>query len=370
MVVTSRDEAPATLKPAYDRASELKAFDDTKLGVKGLVDAGVTEIPRIFYSPPDDMDNSASGDTQFSIPVIDVQGIEKDVIKRKEIVESIRDASETWGFFQLVNHGIPVSVLEEMKEGVRRFYEQDAQVKKEFYTRDPLRPVVYNSNFDLYSAPATNWRDTFYCRMAPNPPKAEDLPAACGDILEQYSKLVMKIGILLLELLSEALGLNPNHLNDIDCSEGLTVACHYYPACPQPGLTIGASKHADSAFLVVLLQDHIGGLQVLHQDKWVDVPPVPGALVVNIGDLMQLITNDRFKSVEHRVLANSVGPRVSAAGFFSTGSRPTSKIYGPIKELLSANNPPKYRETTVSSYVKYFSEKGLDGTSALPHFRL
>ena len=97
----------------------------------------------------------------------------------------------------------------------------------------------------------------------------------------------MKLGILLLELLSEALGLNPNHLNDIDCSEGLTVLCHYYPACPQPELTIGASKHADDAFLIVLLQDHIGGLQVLHQDKWVDVPPVPGALVVNIGDLMQ-----------------------------------------------------------------------------------
>jgi hypothetical protein len=183
MVVTSRDEAPATLKPVYDRASELKAFDDTKLGVKGLVDAGVTEIPRIFYSPPDDMDNSASGDTQFSIPVIDVQGIEKDVIKRKEIVESIRGASETWGFFQLVNHGIPVSVLEEMKEGARRFYELDAQVKKEFYTRDPMRPVVYNSNFDLYSAPATNWRDTFLCQMAPDPPKLEDLPAACGYVI-------------------------------------------------------------------------------------------------------------------------------------------------------------------------------------------
>jgi hypothetical protein len=69
-------------------------------------------------------------------------------------------------------------------------------------------------------------------------------------------------------------------------------------------------------------------------------------------------------------LANRVGPRVSVASFFSTGSRPTSKIYGPIKELLSANNPPKYRETTVSNYVKYYNEKGLDGTSALPHFRL
>jgi hypothetical protein len=77
-----------------------------------------------------------------------------------------------------------VSVLEEMKEGVRRFHEQDTQVKKELYTRDPMRPVVYNSNFDLYSAPATNWRDTFFCQMAPNPPNPEDLPAACRYICD------------------------------------------------------------------------------------------------------------------------------------------------------------------------------------------
>jgi hypothetical protein len=180
MVATGRDEVPATLKPDYDRASELKAFDDTKLGVKGLVDAGITVIPRIFYQPPDDFDNtSVSGDTHSCIPVIDLQGIDQDVIKRKEVVERLRDASETWGFFQVVNHTIPVSVLEEMKEGVRRFFEQDNDVRKELYTRDLTRKLVYNSNFDLYSAPATCWRDTFLCIMAPDPPNSEDLPAVC-----------------------------------------------------------------------------------------------------------------------------------------------------------------------------------------------
>ena len=84
----------------------------------------------------------------------------------------------------------------------------------------------------------------------------------------------------------------------------------------------------------------------------------------------QLITNDRFKSVEHRVLANQVGPRVSVACFFCTGLQPSPKLYGPIKELLSEDNPPKYRETTVRDYCNYFSEKGFDGTSSLPHFRL
>ena len=108
------------------------------------------------------------------------------------------------------------------------------------------------------------------------------------DILAEYSKQLMKLGNFLLELLSEALGLNPNHLNDIDCSEGLQVLGHYYPACPQPELTLGTTKHADNSFLTVLLQDHIGGLQVLYQDKRIDIPPVPGALVVNIGDFLQV----------------------------------------------------------------------------------
>ena len=76
-----------------------------------------------------------------------------------------------------------MSVLEEMKEGVRRFYEQDTEIKKELYTRDRTRSVVYNSNFDLYSGVATNWRDTFSCMMAPNPPKLQDLPASCRYVI-------------------------------------------------------------------------------------------------------------------------------------------------------------------------------------------
>nr|AFK46776.1 unknown [Lotus japonicus] len=349
--------------------SERKAFDETKAGVKGLVDARVKKIPTLFHRQPDKFEK-ASNLGNHVIPVIDLASIDKDPTLRQEIVHKLREASETWGFFQVVNHGIPLSVLEEIKNGVKRFFEQDSEVTKGFYTRDKVKSFTYNSNFDIYSSPALNWRDTFTCYMAPDAPKPEDLPVVCRDILLEYGKHVMNLATLLFELLSEALGLNPSHLKDMGCAEGLVALGHYYPACPEPQLTVGTTKHSDADFLTVLLQDHIGGLQVLHQNEWVNVIPESGALVVNVGDFLQIITNDRFKSVEHRVLANHVGPRISVACFFSTGHRSSSKLYGPIKELLSKDNPPKYRGITVADYSAYFEEKGMDGTTALTHYML
>ncbi|KAK7350511.1 hypothetical protein VNO77_09210 [Canavalia gladiata] len=361
-----------TSEPNVDsKLSERRAFDETKAGVKGLVDAGVNKIPTLFHHQHDKFEKASNlGNTCHVIPVIDLADIDKDPGKRQGLVDIVKKASETWGFFQVVNHDIPVSVLEEMKNGVKRFHEMDTEAKKEFYTRDRLISFAYNSNFDLYSSPALNWRDTFKCYLYPHSPKPDEFPQVCRDILLQYGEHIMKLGTLLFELLSEGLGLSPNHLKDMGCAEGLVTLGHYYPACPEPQLTVGTPKHSDNDFLTVLLQDHIGGLQVLYQDKWIDIPPVPGALVVNIGDLLQLITNDIYKSGQHRVLANHVGPRISVACFFGTGAKTSSKLFGPIKELLSEENPPIYRETTVSDFDAFFVAKGLDGTSALTHYRI
>ncbi|KAK9109764.1 hypothetical protein Sjap_017824 [Stephania japonica] len=364
------DEIPSH----YDRRQEVEAFDSTKAGVRGLVEDGVTKVPRMFFSPPDwNSEKIASKDSDhFRIPVIDLGGTNLesvDAVGHKEIVSQVRRAAETWGFFQIVDHGIPVEILDEMLQGVRKFHELPKEERSKYYTRNASKGIVYNSNFDLYTAPAANWRDTIACFVTPVSPNPDDLPREIRDTLKEYSKQIMKLGVALFELLSEALGLNPSHLNDMGCSEGLVFAGHYYPKCPEPELTMGTSKHSDNDFLTVLLQDQLGGLQVHFQDEWIDVTPMHGGLVVNVGDLLQLISNDKFKSAEHRVLSNHAGPRMSAS-FFSTTTLPSTRTFGPIKELLSQENPPLYREIMIPEYVKVSNEKGLDGTSPLSQFKL
>jgi isopenicillin N synthase-like dioxygenase len=112
----------------------------------------------------------------------------------------------------------------------------------------------------------------------------------CSDALFEYAKQVKNLGDELFELLSEALGLKPSYLTDIECNQGQIILSHYYPPCPEPELAIGTSLHSDSGFLTILLQDEIGGLQILHDGRWVDIVPTSGAFIVNVADLLQVNT--------------------------------------------------------------------------------
>ncbi|GAB2217699.1 hypothetical protein Droror1_Dr00000903 [Drosera rotundifolia] len=359
----------------YDRKTELKAFDESKAGVKGLLDAGVTSLPRIFVNnqtlPLDGLTVVTNDDqTQAGIPIIDLGGVNDVPARREEIIKEILDACGTWGFFQIVNHGIPQTMLNEIREGVLKFHELDTETKKKYYTREyGKKKFIYNSNYYLFEGPVTNWRDTITAVMAPVAADPQEIPEVCREIIIDYSKEVIRLGHTLFELFSESMGLHPNHLKDIDCAEEMMLLGHYYPPCPEPEKAIGINNHKDNDFLTILLQDQVGGLQVLNDNKWVEVPYVPGALVINTGDLLQLISNDRFKSVVHRVQSKKVGPRISVAGFF----RPVywnPRPFGPIKEILSEENPAIYRECTNKEYLQTYFSTGQDGTPALDKFKL
>ncbi|KAG9441485.1 hypothetical protein H6P81_017339 [Aristolochia fimbriata] len=191
------------------------------------------------------------------------------------------------------------------------------------------------------------------------------------EIFEEYVKHVRNLGETLFELISEAVGLRRDRLKEAKCEEGMLVSCHYYPPCPDNSDArpkLGSVQHCDPSFLTLLLQDQIGGLQVFHEGNWVDVTPLHGALVVNVGDFLRLMTNDQLKSVVHRVLVDRVSPRLSVACLYTATTSTTR--FGPLKEFVSESNASRYREITGKEYFVHLLSKVKDNTRGLAEFEI
>ncbi|XP_028752523.1 1-aminocyclopropane-1-carboxylate oxidase homolog 12-like [Neltuma alba] len=251
---------------------------------------------------------------------------------------------------------------------MKAVHELPAEVKAPLFKRE-MEGVSLRSNMDLYHSNAAYWRDSLLIRFGPVPINPEEIPEVCRERLIDYNERTLPVKDLLLELLSEGLGLSRGKFKELTFGEAVTLSGHYYPYCPQPDLTIGFRSHTDPGILTLLLQDSMGGLQVKYKEGWVDVKPVREALVVNIGDLLQIISNEKYKSVDHRVLAsNRREARVSIATFFNPGA--AENVYGPLEELTSAGDPPRYRRVTYKDYMHKFFSKEIDGTSQTDYFRI
>lgn len=110
--------------------------------------------------------------------------------------------------------------------------------------------------------------------------------------MAEYCKKVRGLAVRLLQGISESLGLERDYINKALAKHGQHMAINYYPPCPQPELTYGLPGHADPNVVTLLLQDDVGGLQVLKGGKWVAVKPIPHTFIVNLGDQMQVRTRN------------------------------------------------------------------------------
>ncbi|GMN47123.1 hypothetical protein TIFTF001_016300 [Ficus carica] len=141
---------------------------------------------------------------------------------------------------------------------------------------------------------------------------------------------------------------------------------NYYPKCPNPELTAGVGRHSDISTITILLQDDSGGLYVRREgseaDSWIHVPPVTDALVINVGDVLQIMSNGLYKSVEHRVLPNKNKNRISIPIFVNPGP---DAIIGPQPQVLETGEKPRYKQVLYSDYFNHFFSKPHDGKKAI-----
>ena len=173
----------------YDRMKELKEFDESKAGVKGLSDSGIISIPRIFVHPPESVSDTVKKpeDSQppISIPVIDLFGVNS-LSDRPKIVDQIKRAAKEWGFFQVINHGIPLSVQNDTVSAVKAFFDLPVDAKAKHYKRlAGERGVTHASNFDLFRSAAASWRDSLQVRQLPE--GAEEEAAVAEELPTQLS---------------------------------------------------------------------------------------------------------------------------------------------------------------------------------------
>ncbi|KAG0469341.1 hypothetical protein HPP92_018669 [Vanilla planifolia] len=338
-----------------NRLEALEAFDESKVGVKGLVDGGATTIPFFFRQTNRSVNPSPR---HLSVPVVDLS------LPRDVAVSAILSAARQWGFFQLLNYALPIPLVRRALSAVRSFHELPAADRSRFYTRKTESGVSYFSNIDLFLSSAASWRDTLQIKTSPTPPNPERIPAVCREELLEWDAAATELARMVMGILAEGMGVEKERLEMMTCLEGRVIVGHYYPPCPEPEATAGVVQHTDPAVLTLLLQDEIGGLQIRKEGDdgefcWVDVNPAPGAIVVNVGDLLQMISNDEYKSVEHRVLANShEDARVSIAMFFNPSKSEDSDIYGPLQELPHILLLPHSQAISIST-VASFSKSNL-----------
>ncbi|KAL5729444.1 gibberellin 3beta-dioxygenase [Ranunculus cassubicifolius] len=308
----------------------------------------VREVPESHAWPPI-LDYPAKDSYQIeSVPIIDLKGAKS--------AKLIGNACENWGVFQVTNHGIPLRLLEDVESQGRRLFSLPSHQKlKAARTPDGISgygrarissffpKLMWSEGFTMVGSPIEHARQLW----------PQDYKKFC-DVMEEYEKEMKNLATRIMWVMLGSLGITKEDLKWASPKGELQGACaalqmNSYPPCPDPNRAMGLAAHTDSTLLTLLYQNNTSGLQVLRDGVgWVTVPPVTGALVVNVGDLIHILSNGRYPSILHRAVVHRTRHRLSIAYLY--GPPPTTQI-SPLPKLIDLKNPPLYRSVTWSEYL-------------------
>jgi gibberellin 2-oxidase len=297
------------------------------------------------------------------LPLIDLGDLNScDESTRVACAAAICRASSEWGFFQVVNHGISGELLVNMKREQVKLFETPFERK--------VNCGLLNNSYRWGSPAATSskqlsWSEAFHISLSKI---SQDSCYGEGfislrEVMQEFAAAMSRLSMLLIRILAENLGHEQGEF-DIICDKSTCfLRLNRYPACPISPEMFGLVPHTDSDFLTILYQDQVGGLQLQKDSRWVSVKPNQDALIVNIGDLLQAWSNDEYKSVEHKVMANGKMERYSIAYFLCPS-------YDSV--IGSCSEPSIYREFTFGEYRSQVQEdvKKIGHKVGLPRFLL
>lgn len=303
-----------------------------------------------------------------ALPLIDVAPLRSgDRAARQAVGDQLRNACEQRGFFYMAGHGIEPALMDAVFAQSKRLFalpEQDKLALDKAHSRcnrgyEPLR------NQTLQSGAPPDLKEGFYLgidlpeddprvragRFNHGPNVWPDGLPGFRPTMERYFDCMLELGTLLMGGLALSLRLPEDYFEPVLDGAIATLRLLHYP--PQPPRPLpgerGCGEHTDFGSLTLLLQDEVGGLQVLDAaGGWIDAPPLPGTYVVNIGDLIARWTNRRYHSTLHRVVNSSGRERYSVPFFL--GGAPDYRIEC-LPGCLAPGETPAFAPVTVEEHV-------------------
>jgi len=318
----------------------------------------------------DDVDANDNGDAGASVPVVDLARL-LDPSHGDEEAAKLKAACEDWGFFQVLNHAVPDAVIAAVKSYLQASFRL-LLAEKRAVAQEPGGIEGYGQAFVVSDDQKLDWADILFLFTQPPEYRAPRFwparPATFGDSLDRYSAEVQRVATRLLAAMAANLGVADTR-KVTRLADAQAVRINYYPACPggAHGRVLGLSPHSDATGLTLLLQvSAVPGLQIRRHGAWVSVDPIPGALVANVGDVVEVLTNGRYRSIEHRAVVSPTHDRVSVAAFHSAKFGDT---YAPLEET-TVGTVPGYRTIGVEDYIRLALSSKLEGKNIMDAMKI